>query len=99
MTEREEPGPVETAVQGHISSLRDAGLMDTAGEALAALALNLAARLDAPLPEGMKGDPTASWSRELRATLLALAPKEAPGGDDDSWVAGLPAPVQHPSAN
>lgn len=63
--------------------------MDTSSEALAALALNLAALLD-------RGDPvmmTASWARELRATMQALTPRGSGDGDDDSWLTDLPAPV------
>lgn len=87
---------VRTAVQDHIDALRDKDLLGTQGEALAALALNLAAQLDVGEPATM----TASWARELRVTLQLLQPEEgADDSDPDAWLDHLdggPTPVQHP---
>lgn len=85
---------VRTAVQDHIEALRREGGLDTKDEALAALALNLAALLDAGEPPTM----TASWARELRATLVLLQPEASGDSDPDSWLDNLGggAAIQHP---
>ena len=74
---------VRTAVEDHVNALRERGALDSRGEALAVLALNLAGHLDEGKPPTM----TASWAKELRATLDQLGTE---GGDDDgdpdSWV-------------
>lgn len=86
---------IRTAVQDHIEALGRDGVLDTQDVALAALALNLAALLDAGEPATM----TASWARELRATLVMLRPEAGDGdGDPDAWLDSLGggAEVQHP---
>jgi hypothetical protein len=84
-------GACAKAVTSHVEALRREQQLDTQGEALAALAVNLAKKLDVGEPMMM----TASWARELRMTLAALSPREAADdGDDDSWLAGLPAAVR-----
>lgn len=86
-------GATESAVDEHIAALRREHSLDTGGEAHAALALRLARLIDEGEPVMM----TASWARELRATLVVLTKQEAPGdGDDDSWVAGLSASLRDP---
>lgn len=88
-----ELGACEGAVTAHVEALQRESQLDTHGEALAALAVNLAQKLDGGEPMMM----TASWARELRMTLVALGPREAADdGDDDSWVADLPAAVRNP---
>lgn len=87
---------VKTAVQDHVDELRQDGHLDSQGEALAVLALNLAGLLDAGEPPTM----TAAWARELRATLAALRPEGGSGdGDPDAWLdsltAGSAAEVRH----
>ena len=77
-------GPVGDAVDRYLASLT----LDARGAALAAQALNLAAKLD-----GDAGMATAAVSKELRATLDALTPSEE---DDDDLVARLQAPVGDP---
>lgn len=77
------------AVAAFVDSLRREQSIDTHGEALAALALTLAAKLDAGEPVMM----TASWARELRQTLAALTVKVGDDSDDDDWASSLPAPV------
>lgn len=85
-------GACEKAVKAHVTALRRESTLDTGGEALAALAVNLAKKLDVGEPLMM----TASWARELRMTLAALGPREAAGdGDDDSWLADLSAEVRN----
>jgi hypothetical protein len=85
-------GACEKAVKAHVRALQHESTLDTGGEALAALALNLAQRLDVGEPLMM----TASWARELRMTLAALGPREAPNdGDDDSWLTDLSTEVRH----
>ena len=87
-------GPVLIAVWAAVEARRKAGL-DEIGEARAALALNLAATLDAGA-----GMAAAAVARELRATLTELAPTEEDGGDDDPFdrlVADLSAPDSHTS--
>lgn len=83
---------VRTAVQDHVDALRSKGALDSQREALAALALNLAGLLDVGEPPTM----TASWARELRATLVLLEAGED-DSDPDSWLddIGGGAEVQH----
>lgn len=79
------------AVREHVEALRREGQLDTQGEALAEIAFRLAGLLDVGEPVTM----TASWTRELRQTLLDLAPKGTSGGDDDdAWLDGLSAEVR-----
>ena len=81
------------AVTAHIEALRRERQLDTQGEALAAIAMRLAELLDVGQPVVM----TASWTKELRQTILAMAPKGTPDGDDaDSWLDGLSAEVRNP---
>jgi hypothetical protein len=77
------------AVTTHIEGLRAGGQLDTAGEALAAIALTLAAQLDVADPPTM----TASWARELRTTLGELG-KGHDDSDADSWLDGMSAEVR-----
>ena len=88
------PVAVLVAVQAAVEARRASGL-DEIGEARAALAVNLAATLDAGA-----GMAAAAVARELRATLTELAPTEEDGGDDDPFdrlVADLSAPDSHTS--
>lgn len=71
MSPRRRVGPQEAAVQRDLERLPEA---DRNG-ALAALALNLARRLDAG-PAGLRD--TASVARELRATLVEIANRVVP---------------------
>lgn len=85
-------GSARDAVDAHVQALRQEQQLDTQGEALAAVAIRLADLLDAGEPVIMTG----TWARELRSTLVALAPKGAAGdGDDDSWLVGLSASLRH----
>lgn len=74
---------VRTAVQDHVDALRSDGHLDTQGEALASIALALAAQIDA-------GDPpasTAPCAKELRAVLAQLEPEgDDDDGDPDGWL-------------
>jgi len=70
MSPRRRVGPQEAAVQKDLERLPEA---DRKG-ALAALALNLARRLD----EGGGLRDTASLARELRATLVEIANRVVP---------------------
>lgn len=85
-------GAVQAAVEAHVEALRRDQAVDTGMEAMAAIALNLAAKLDAGPEEGAKGDPTSGWARELRATLIELGRGGEDDGDDDSWLGRLPGP-------
>lgn len=87
-------GETRQAVDQHIQALRQEQQLDTQGEALAQVAIKLADLLDAGEPVLMTG----TWARELRSTLVALAPKGGAGdGDDDSWLADLSATLRHPA--
>lgn len=109
MAERKPPArarrrkTTQTAVRHHIDALRRGQPVDTYGEALATLALDLAEHIDRGVPVHMTG----TWHRELRQTLEALGPslvvpgpEDADGDDDaepedpDAWLDGLSTPVR-----
>lgn len=82
------PGGVAVAVGALIDSAKLVpGSWGDREAALAAVALTLAATLDAGA-----GLSTAAVARELRATIAALAPKEA-DGDDLAFIGDLSSPV------
>lgn len=80
---------VHDSVARAIEALRSDGALDSTKEALAEVALNLAAALD----EGA-GMATAAVARELRATLSAMS--EVDGDSDDDGFAELTAFLSAP---
>jgi len=78
-----------------VSALVESLDLDELGVALARLALTFAAELD--VADDSKTVP--SLGRELRLTLLDLAPREVvDDGDPDSWLRdAMPSAVQYPA--
>lgn len=87
-TPSDDLGPNAISVSNLVADLRREDQMDSHGEALATLALTLAAALD-----GGAGMATAAVARELRATLDKLT-ESSHVDDDDDWVAGVSAEVR-----
>lgn len=92
---RKKAGSTREAVDHHIQALEQENQLDTHGVALAAVAKKLADLLDGGEPVLMTG----TWARELRSTLVALAPRGGAGGDDDddSWLTDLSATLRDPA--
>lgn len=74
--DEETPGRIETAVQRDLDQMPE----HLQGSGLAATALDLAARLDAP---GVRPAAAAMVSAQLRATLLELAKLSPPVPQED----------------
>ena len=72
---------IERTTAKYVAGLREAGDLDLMGEALAQSALRLARVLDVGPTQG-EGT-IAATARELRATLVELAPKGGEPDDDD----------------
>jgi hypothetical protein len=90
MPRRKAPKSNTVAVGELVDSLRREQQLDTHGEALAALALTIAAKLDEGEPVMM----TSAWARELRQTLALLMPARGVDDDDDDWTSALSAEVR-----
>lgn len=86
------PGRVGKRVADLIAELRENEELDTAGEALAAIAENLAANLDAGA-----GMATAAVAKELRATVEVMAPRKPVHDELDDIIDQLNVPELRPA--
>lgn len=90
---------IERKTGEYLAGLRKTGDLDALGEALAQSALRLARTLDVGPAQG-EGT-IAATARELRATLVELAPKGGDDGDSDPFAQwerslGMPSEIRHP---